>query len=332
MRKISIVMAILLQVVMVSRLKAQIDPHFSQYYAYPLWLNPALTGVIDGDARVNANYKNQWATVNNAYQTAGVSFDFRPTDRVGVGFNVIDQSAGDAGFNYFAAYGSFSYAITVSGDGYQQLRFGLQAGMISRSFDVNKIQLDDQYNPLTGYDPNLPGYENFSTTGATVFDAGAGIYYADADPSKQANLFGGFSVAHLTQPQDPFATEGINSKLPMRFTIHGGLRIHASDDIDITPHLIYIRQDQNQEKDIGVYSEFKADNYNGFIMGVMYRFNDAAIADAGYHFNNMIIGLSYDFNTSALNAATNSQGGVELSLSYVFDSHSQNRDVVCPSF
>ena len=27
---------------------AQADPHFSQFYAYPFWLNPGLTGVMDG--------------------------------------------------------------------------------------------------------------------------------------------------------------------------------------------------------------------------------------------------------------------------------------------
>jgi len=26
--------------------RAQVDPHFSQYYVYPMWLNPALTGAI----------------------------------------------------------------------------------------------------------------------------------------------------------------------------------------------------------------------------------------------------------------------------------------------
>jgi len=332
MKKLKFAMAILLQMVIVGHLKAQIDPHFSQYYADPLWLNPALTGAINGDVRVNANYKNQWATINNAYQTGAVSVDFRPTDKVGVGFNVLDQAAGDAGFNYFSFYGSFAYTINVSGDGYQQVHFGLQAGMINRSFDINKIQLDDQYNPSTGYDPDLPGYENFATTGATVFDAGAGVYYFDGDPENKANLFGGFSVAHLTQPKDPFATEGINSTLPMRFTVHGGLRIHAEDDIDITPHFIYIRQDQNQIRLLGMYAEFKSDNNAGLIAGAMYRLGDAAIADVGYHFNNTIVGLSYDFNTSALSTASESQGGLELSISYVFNSHSQNRDVVCPSF
>ena len=51
------------------------DPHFSQFYASPMTLNPALTGKIDGNFRLAANYRNQWPTINNAFTTATASFD-----------------------------------------------------------------------------------------------------------------------------------------------------------------------------------------------------------------------------------------------------------------
>jgi len=314
------------------RSMAQVDPHFSQYYAYPLWLNPALTGVIDGDVRVNANYKNQWPTINNAYQTGALSVDFRPTEKVGIGFNMINQSAGAVGYNYLAAYGSFGYAIMFDADGYHQLHFGVQAGLINRSFDESKLQLDDQYNPTSGFDPTLPSFENFSSTGATIFDAGAGVYYFNGDPESPANVFGGFSVAHLTQPKDPFATEGINSTLPMRYTLHGGVKINVSEGFDFTPHVIYIRQGDNQIRALGIYSEFKSNEDDAFIIGGMYRYQDAAVVNVGYRLNNMILGLSYDFNTSQLNTATAGQGGIELSLSYVFHKTSHDPAQVCPRF
>ena len=55
--------------------KAQVDPHFSQYYVYPSWLNPALTGAIDGDYRVSAIYRNQWGNIANGFSTIGLSGD-----------------------------------------------------------------------------------------------------------------------------------------------------------------------------------------------------------------------------------------------------------------
>src|SRR5882757_887062 len=186
-KRVIVIMAILLQIGAISQLKAQIDPHFSQYYAYPLYLNPALTGVINGDTRINANFKNQYATINNAYQTGALSVDFRPTDKVGVGFNVINQAAGDAGYNYFSAYGSFGYAIAVSNDGNKKLSFGVQAGFINRSFDMNKLQFGSQFNPDLGFDPGMASLENFSSSNTTVFDANAGVFYYDGDPLKSVN-------------------------------------------------------------------------------------------------------------------------------------------------
>ncbi len=332
MKKIAVIIAVLLQVGAASRLKAQIDPHFSQYYAYPLWLNPALTGVIDGDMRINANFKDQWTSIANGYKTSALSMDFRPTDKVGIGFNIIDQAAGNAGYNYFAAYGSFGYGIAISPDGTQKLHFGLQAGFINRSFDPSKLQFDDQYNPISGFDPNAPSFETFSATSATVFDASAGIFYYDGDPQNTANAFAGISAAHITNTKDPFAGNSIDSKLPIRYTLHGGVRIKASDVFDITPHAIYIKQQNNQIKALGAYSEFKFQDDNGLILGAMYRLGDAAVADVGYHVGSLVMGISYDFNTSSLSAATSGQGGFELSISYVFKHHRANPSIVCPKF
>jgi type IX secretion system PorP/SprF family membrane protein len=52
------------------------DPNFSQFFASPLTLNPALTGKFNGLVRVAGNYRNQWPTINNAFRTATASADF----------------------------------------------------------------------------------------------------------------------------------------------------------------------------------------------------------------------------------------------------------------
>jgi len=315
-----------------STLRAQVDPHFSQFYAYPLWLNPALTGVFDGNTRLNLNFKDQWANVDDGYITSGLSADFKTTDKVSLGFNVLNQAAGTAGYNYFTAYGSFGYGIAVSSDGTKKLSFGLQAGLINRGFDPAKLQLDDQYDPTTGFNPNLPSGETFSTTSATIFDAAAGVYFYDTDPQSTANVFGGIAVAHLTDANDPFATDGIKSKLPIRFNIQGGVKIRANDWIEITPNLLYIRQQQNQIRAFDVNTEFKFQDDYALILGAMYRIDDAVVADLGFRVKNAVFGLSYDFNTSPLEVATNGQGGFELSISYVFGAGGVNPSNSTPTF
>ncbi len=331
MKKRAILIIALLFYGVIARVSAQVDPHFSQFYAYPLWLNPALTGVMDGDTRVSANFKDQWTGLDG-YTTTGLSADFKTTKKVSLGINVIDQSAGTAGYNYLAAYGSFGYAIAISSGGTQKLSFGLQVGLINRGFEENKLQLDNQYNPGTGFDPNLPSNENFSSTSSTIFDASAGIYYYDTDADNAASLFGGVSAAHLTNANDPFATYGIKSKLPIRFTGQAGVKIKAADFLDITPSLLYIRQQQNQIRAVDIYSELKFPNDYSLFLGGMYRLNDAVVADVGYRIRTVIIGLSYDFNTSPLKMATSGEGGFELSVNYVFGSGNSSTSNSSPSF
>lgn len=332
MKKLILVIVVLLLTGVVKKVSAQVDPHFSQYYAYPIWLNPALTGAFDGETRLTADFKNQWAGISNGYNTGGLSMDFHPTSKVGIGLNILDQSAGTAGYNYFTGGISFGYGIPVSGDGYKKISFGVQAAFINRSFDPSKLQLDDQYNPVIGFDPNLPGFENFSVTNSFIFDSSAGVFYYDTDPASKAKVFGGVSMAHLTDERDPFSTDGFKAALPMRFTIHGGVKIAASDVIDITPHIIYIRQQQNQIQGVGAYGEMKLQDNNGLILGGMYQIHDSATADVGYRLKNMVIGVSYDINTSPLNAAVNGQGGFELSINYIFGKKSNSNTDVIPMF
>src|SRR5258706_3066549 len=78
------------------------DPNFSQFFASPLTLNPALTGKFDGVYRIAANYRNQWPTFNNAFVTKTASIDFGvlkhhipDIDQFGVGFMGFTDRAGD---------------------------------------------------------------------------------------------------------------------------------------------------------------------------------------------------------------------------------------------
>ena len=74
-------------------------------------LNPAFTGKFNGMVRAAANYRNQWPTINRAYETGTASVDFPilakqipSTDTWGLGFmGYTDKSAaGAVGFNYFS--------------------------------------------------------------------------------------------------------------------------------------------------------------------------------------------------------------------------------------
>ena len=90
------------------------DAHLSMYDAAPMFLNPAMTGVFQGDWRLHAQYRTQWKSVNyKPYTTALISFD-APVRKWGFGGQVSNFRAGLG--NYNALQGTVSIAYTTSID------------------------------------------------------------------------------------------------------------------------------------------------------------------------------------------------------------------------
>ena len=301
---------------------AQIDPHFTQYYVYPSWLNPALTGIFDGDYRISGIYRNQWSGVSSPFSTPGVSVDFAGKKSINYGLSVLNQTAGDGGYNYLTANASIAYTgVKFGNNGNQRVVFGMQAGIINRKFNPSKFTLGDQWNPITGYNPNNPTFDIFSRNNSLVLDLGAGVLYYDGNPNKKANVYFGFSANHLNQPDDAFSsssgTTGKTENLPMRFAAHGGVRLLISPTVSITPNVLYARQGKAEEKMIGAYVQLKATEQTEFLVGANYRIDDAISPYVGFYYKNMVLGASYDINTSDLGRITKSASSFELSLSFM---------------
>ncbi|MFC3364054.1 PorP/SprF family type IX secretion system membrane protein [Pedobacter fastidiosus] len=294
---------------------AQTDPHFSQYYAYPLWLNPALTGVIDGDYRASVNFKQQWSALNSSFLTGGASFDLAPIKNFAFGVTVLNQRAGELDFNYLTALVSGSYRLRFGVEGLQMFSFGLQAGFVNRSFDFSQARFGNQFNPITGYDGGMMSGETFSSTSSFVPDVNAGIMFFDGNPNQSVNVFAGVSAAHLNRPTERFS--GYNGKTPVRFTAHGGARVRASELLDIVPNALVMYQGNTNEVSLGAYAQLNLNNSSNILFGGNYRVKDAAIAFVGLQLKNMVFGLSYDVNTSTFQRASNSNGGLELSISLI---------------
>lgn len=299
---------------------AQTDPHFTQNYTYPMYINPALTGSSDGEYRVSAIYRSQWGSVSNPYRTTGVSFDARTNKNIALGVNLLNQTAGDGGFSYFNAYGSVAYTgVKLGKDNNHRVVLAMQAGVINRRVDQAKFKWGEQWNPITGYNAANAITETFTASSATTLDIGAGALYFDATPDKKTNAFGGFSVFHINRPKDPIISAQSTelNTIPLRYALHGGLSFNLSERTSIIPHALYMRQGTASEAMLGVYAQLNVNEETDIMFGGYYRANDAVAPFVGFDWRNFIVGLSYDANTSKLGAMTRSVNSFELSLSYV---------------
>jgi type IX secretion system PorP/SprF family membrane protein len=298
------------------------DIHFSQFYASPMNLNPALAGVIDGNFRVAAIYRNQWASVSTPYVTAGGSFDLNiPLEKLkkdifAAGINVVNDKSGDGKLGMMNVSLAAAFHKGLDKNGKHFLGIAVQPGFVQRKLSPNDLLFPNQYNG-DFLDPSRPSGQNFGSSNINYFDLNTGLLYS----GKLSNRFGvmqGVSIYHLTKPKETFLNDN-DARLQNRFTVHGGLRIKVIEWIYLTPNYIFQYQNKAKETNLGSAVEFHLKGKKEsviFSLGGWYRLSDAAIASTSIEYKRLRAGVSYDFNTSSLQPASNTRGAFELTLIY----------------
>ena len=135
-----------LSVLAFHNLEAQ-DPHFSQYYANPLYLNPAMTG-LDADVYFGLNYRSQWKSLDLPFEVAQFSLVYPLMERGsqfkhrgGLGMSVYREMAGEANNFKTTSYTiSGAYNLFLKADASQMISVGLQGGFISKQINFNNFK------------------------------------------------------------------------------------------------------------------------------------------------------------------------------------------------
>jgi type IX secretion system PorP/SprF family membrane protein len=316
--------------------KAQ-DPHFSQFFASPLTLNPALTGKFDGQFRLAGNFRNQWPSIPNAYITESASLDFSILKKVvpdhdvlGIGFSYLSDQSADGALDLNYGSLSLSYHKALDEEGYNTIGAGFQATYSTLSLNLSKLTFEDQLtqNGFTGTTSEV-----FSNgTNKNYFDMSAGLLFSGSSDGVN-NYYLGASLYHINRPSVGFKDE--NWILLPRTTVHGGASFPLNDQLTIDASAITQFQNEANETLIGGALAINAnqdhDDPTNVYVGSWIRFGDAIIPYVALEFSGLRIGASYDVNTSSLKAATDSRGGVELSLIYINKNYG-TKGVPCPTF
>lgn len=333
MRKIIVLVCTLLAFQFV---KAQ-DPHFSQFFASPLTLNPAFTGKFSGTWRLAANHRDQWPSIPKAYVTTSASIDFPilkkkipENDVFGIGVSgLTDASANNIlKLNYGSV--SMSYHKALDENGYSTIGAGFQATYSSLQLNASKLTFEDMLTPngFTGATSEVIG----NGTNQSYFDVNAGLLYSGSSNGIN-NFYLGASMYHINRPKVGFQDQ--NWYLSGRVSLHGGGSFPLSDLL--TVHVSAIHQIQNKASETIVGAAIAAnvgqdeEKPAAIYLGSWVRFNDAIIPYVGLEFGGLRIGVSYDFNISSLKAATNARGGSEFSLIFI-KRPADYKGIPCPKF
>ncbi len=325
-------------VVWVSFCHAQ-DNHFSQYLSSPLNLNPALTGLMEGNARIIINHRNQWRSITSSpYVTMSASFDMTVLknkmdgDWIGVGMVVINDRAGQGSLSNMKVMLSGSYFKTLSKK--HLLSFGIQTGWMQRKIDFSSLTFDNQYTGK-GFNPALPPGENFPNNSFNYLDLNTGLFWLYS-VNTRLKVFTGSSVFHLFSPKETFLAQ--DNRLAMRGTLYGGAEIQMGKVTKVLPSILYVNQKAAQEFIIGAslgYNLVSTLRVRKILyFGLYYRNSDAVITSAAFEYESWKLGISFDANVSSLVNASRGIGAPELSLKYEMPvpSKRQPRGIECPRF
>lgn len=294
------------------------DPEFTQFYANPLYLNPAFAGTARCP-RINLNYRNQWPAISGTYVTYSASYD-QHFDALagGLGLLVMNDKAGRGTLTTTNVALMYSYQLNINRE--FSMKFGFQAAYFQKSIDWSKLTFGDMIDERRGFVYNtneVPGRSSKSNV-----DLSAGLL------GYSKRYFFGAAFHHLTQPDEGLIGP---SKLPMKITAHAGAVLPIGDkgnQTTISPNILYQKQQDFQQLNIGVYV-----NKGAIVGGLWYRNQDSFIALIGITQNHFKIGYSYDVTVSKLTNAT--AGSHELSFSLQFECRPKKkkfRTVSCPSF
>ncbi|HTA82597.1 MAG TPA: type IX secretion system membrane protein PorP/SprF, partial [Bacteroidia bacterium] len=133
------------------------------------------------------------------------------------------------------------------------------------------------------------------------------------EESSKVHPFFGFSMQHLTVPNESFTT--VKSDVPMRFNFQGGCDFNVNEKLKITPMLFYMNEAGVTEFDAGLLGYYKIGTTPfQVILGANDRVNDAVVINTGIKYGEHVFRFSYDINTSYLDAFTGGRGAWEFSL------------------
>ncbi len=321
------------------------DPHFSQFNASPLTLNPAMAGKVQCTYRASVNYRDQWNSIPAPYVTYTAGFDMALMKEklngsaIGVGLLALNDRSGDGNLTapnigLFLAYHQRLGSNSI-------LSVGFQGSFNEKRIDPTKLIFPNQIT-AGGVDPTLPNNEPFIGD-IQYFDLNAGMHFSSII-SDNFSLNIGTAVYHITQPKESFLNDP-NNQVFLRYVAHGGFTTTLSDQWTISPSALYMRQANVDQLNAGASFGYHTDEASVYF-GTWYRmhlltsnqnnFNESllssVIALVGVEFNTLILGFSYDITANSLSQANGGRGGFELSLQYTGCIRKSRNITQCPTF
>jgi type IX secretion system PorP/SprF family membrane protein len=307
----------------VSSLSSAQDIHFSNWQMSPLNLNPANTGMFDGDGRLIFNYRNQWKSVAVPYNTLSFGSDInlkkslikKTKEAVGLLFN--HDVAGDGKYTITDFKMPFNNKFSFKADTTLTFGIGVLAGLTNVKIDPNRLSYDKQWDG-DAYNQGLSNGEDFPRQSKVFADISLGTVIQKTITCKLKGTIG-YGISHINKPNISFYnTPGI--VLRPRHNEFLQLKYGFNNISSLMVEYYGNQQQKFRENVVGMtyYHTIDPKTNTIFNVGILTRLKDAIITTVGLEYTNMRLQVSYDYNYSQFKRATNERGAFEISLIYIW--------------
>lgn len=303
------------------------DIQYSQFYANPLYLNPAMAGST-GLSRIGLSFRNQWPGIDQSFLAFTVYGDhYFESINSGLGIRVSGTRDSFTQSQQTEIHLNYSYRLKLGEDRFFQ--FGAQGGLMMRDALFDGVILGDQLDIDRGVIIGQPGdgFEGESILRSADLNVG-GLYSGK-------NIWLGVAAFHLLEPPISYFDVEANS-LPVRWALHGGYRWNLAPG-----NINDFFNNTDQERSFALAFNYKAQGefsqldlggeffFEPLALGLWYRGlptkyslpnNESLIAVIGLVLESGLeLGYSFDFSVSRLGQSMTG-GSHELTVRYIFSS------------
>ena len=316
---------------------------FNQIQNTPLRLNPALTGLFDGNNRIAIIYGNQQTKylVRDDYNVYNISFDTRVKiskgNHFGIGFNGFQANAksGDHHIKQASILGNYIMELTSTEQMCQFLSIGVELGVAERSVNIRNPRWRTQREGLDDYPPLIgDGWASSIEPLFNHFELGLGINW-NIKYLNGSSLQVGTAVHHLNRSDIPFIIEE-EARLNRRYSVHINSELPLNNRLSILPNFIYLSQEEQQLYQVGIIGKWRFDQSNktkAAQLGMWYRTGDDLTTGfnpikytfyTSLEFKELMVGFSYDHSPlRKVRGTVPGNNGIELFIQYRFDTQSK---------
>jgi type IX secretion system PorP/SprF family membrane protein len=289
------------------------DAILSQFYASPLYLNPAFAG-SGKNTRLVCSYRNHPIPEATNFSFISAAIDgFHPQWGSGLGLIVTSDYQGGLAWNY-GINAAYAYHLRISNS--WNINFGLQAGLLGSYLNWNNLQFS---NPSQSPPDSRFGYVPDFASGILIYNQ---------------SFYGGFASHHLTSPK--YGLYEDSPVLPKKYTAHAGFIIEPRKnrrantllfDYFISPNIIYQNQGSFNRINYGLYAGVEK-----IMAGVWYRQDfktpGVIIFVIGLNQEKFRIGYSFDYALSGYTDITHSVHELSIAFDLISDKEQKRRKVL----